>query len=182
MVATTAAVVAQPYCRGEIMSADRGLGPFLVGLDNPMFIVTTVHRDTGDRAGCLIGFATQTSLEPDQFLACLSHNNYTYRVAMHADIVAVHGLDAGQRQLAELFGTRTGDDVDKFAHCGWRPGPTGVPILTDCPRWFVGEVVARVPLGNHTGILLNPIEAGDPSTATPLMFSAVADLEAGHMA
>ncbi|HLL68056.1 MAG TPA: flavin reductase family protein [Micromonosporaceae bacterium] len=164
------------------MGNPASLDAFLVGLDNPMFIVTTVHRDTGDRAGCLIGFATQCSLEPDRFLACLSHNNYTYRMAMHADILAVHGLDSGQRELAALFGTRTGDEFDKFAACAWRPGPGNVPILEDCPRWFVGEIVDRLPLGNHTGLLLNPIQADGGSSADPMMFSVVADLEAGHSA
>jgi flavin reductase (DIM6/NTAB) family NADH-FMN oxidoreductase RutF len=81
-----------------------------------------------------------------------------------------------------LFGTRTGDEVDKFARCSWRPGPAGVPVLDDCPRRFVGAVLDRVPLGNHTGFLLSPEGAvGDPA-GRPLMFSDVRDLEAGHAA
>jgi flavin reductase (DIM6/NTAB) family NADH-FMN oxidoreductase RutF len=164
------------------MSVDRDLDPFLAGLDHPMFIVTAVHRETGTRAGCLVGFATQCSLEPDRFLVCLSENNYTYRVAMHADVLAVHGLEPAQRELAALFGTRTGDEVDKFARCSWRPGPSGVPILGDCPRRFVGEILDRYPLGNHTGFLLRPRDAvGDPTRAS-LTFSEVRELDAGHAA
>jgi flavin reductase (DIM6/NTAB) family NADH-FMN oxidoreductase RutF len=169
------------------MGTDGDLDPFLAGLDYPMFIVTAAHPDTATRAGCLVGFATQCSLGPDRFLVCLSQNNHTYRVATHADILAVHGLDVTQRDLAALFGTRTGDEVDKFARCSWRPGPSGVPILDDCPRRFVGEVLDRFPLGNHTGFLLAPAEpssaeaVGDPA-GRALMFSDVADLDAGHPA
>jgi flavin reductase (DIM6/NTAB) family NADH-FMN oxidoreductase RutF len=161
---------------------DVSLDPFLAGLDNQMFVVTAVHRDTGARAGCLIGFATQCGLEPDRFLVCLSQNNHTYRVAVYSDVLAVHGLAEGERELAALFGTETGDEVDKFARCSWRPGPSGVPVLADCPRRFVGAVVDRVPLGNHTGFVLAPLAVGPGSDRAPLLFSQVRDLEAGHSA
>jgi flavin reductase (DIM6/NTAB) family NADH-FMN oxidoreductase RutF len=158
------------------------LDAFVAGLDLPMFVVTTVHPGTGERAGCLIGFATQCSIDPDHFLACLSQKNHTYRVAREARLLAVHGLGHDQHELAALFGTQTGDAVDKFSRCAWRPGPSGVPILTDCPRWFVGEIVAQVPLGNHTGFLLVPGRDAGTGDVAPLMFSAVRDLDAGHPA
>jgi flavin reductase (DIM6/NTAB) family NADH-FMN oxidoreductase RutF len=51
----------------------------LVGaLDYPMFIATTVGD--GERSGCLVGFATQCSIDPPRFLVCLSDKNRTYRV------------------------------------------------------------------------------------------------------
>jgi flavin reductase (DIM6/NTAB) family NADH-FMN oxidoreductase RutF len=84
--------------------------------------------------------------------------------------------------LAALFGARTGDEVDKFAQCSWRPGPSGVPILTDCPRHFAGEILDRFPLGNHTGFLLRPCEAVGDSARPPLTFAQVRDLDAGHAA
>jgi flavin reductase (DIM6/NTAB) family NADH-FMN oxidoreductase RutF len=97
-------------------------------------------------------------------------------------MLAVHGLGSGQHELAALFGTQTGDTVDKFTRCAWRPGPGGLPILADCPRWFAGEIATRIPLGNHTGFLLDPVEAGGGPHPAPLMFSAVRDLDAGHPA
>src|SRR4051794_7928471 len=57
-------------------------------LDYPMFIVTAAAR--GERAGCLVGFATQCSINPPRFLLCLSDKNRTYRVAQHAQILVVH--------------------------------------------------------------------------------------------
>jgi flavin reductase (DIM6/NTAB) family NADH-FMN oxidoreductase RutF len=159
-----------------------GLDPFLAGLDTPMLIVTATHPDTGTRAGCLVGFATQCSIEPDLYAVWLSQRNHTYRVAMAAGVLAVHSLGAGQRDLAELFGTRTGDEVDKFAGVPWRPGPSGVPVLTDCVRYFVGEIRDRAAWGNHTGFLLDPIEvAGEPDPPA-LTYQAVTDLRAAHPA
>src|SRR5437764_7062520 len=108
----------------------------LVGaLDAPMFIVTLHHA--GTRAGCLIGFGSQVSIDPRRFLACLSDKNRTYRVAARgAEHLALHLVPPEAREVAELFGGQTGDDVDKFARCAWHDGPQGLPILDACPDWF----------------------------------------------
>jgi flavin reductase (DIM6/NTAB) family NADH-FMN oxidoreductase RutF len=162
---------------------ERGsLDMFLYGLDNPMFIVTTVDPGSGERAGCLVGFASQCSIEPDRFVVWLSENNHTYRVARQAEFLAVHSLSEDQRELAELFGTQTGDQVDKFDRCAWRPHPSGVPIIDECPRRFVGRVLDRAAWGNHTGFLLEPVWAIGEPDPPPLMFSTVKDLRAGHPA
>jgi flavin reductase (DIM6/NTAB) family NADH-FMN oxidoreductase RutF len=49
-----------------------------------MFIVTAVGRD-GERAGCLVGFATQCSIQPPRFLACISRENRTFDVVTEAE-------------------------------------------------------------------------------------------------
>jgi flavin reductase (DIM6/NTAB) family NADH-FMN oxidoreductase RutF len=148
-------------------------------LDYPMFVVTTRVGD--ERAGCLVGFATQASIDPPRFLVGLSDKNHTYRVAQRAERLAVHVLDRGDRHLAELFGSQTGDEVDKFAQCAWQDGPGGLPVLDDAPAWFVGRVVSRHPLGDHVAHLLEPeaahVREGD---LTLLTFAAVRDLDPGH--
>jgi flavin reductase (DIM6/NTAB) family NADH-FMN oxidoreductase RutF len=160
---------------GDNDGVDDALDRFVAGLDYPMYIVTV-----DGPAGCLVGFATQSSIAPARFLVCLSKQNHTYRVAAGADAVAVHSLSPAERDLAALFGTCTGDEVDKFARCRWRRGRLGVPILERAPAWFVGRIVDRVDLGDHEGLLLEPSDVGGRTPAAPLMFSAVRDLEAGH--
>src|SRR4051794_6318507 len=98
-------------------------------LDYPMFAVTCAHGE--DRAGCLVGFATQCSIDPARYLVCVSEANHTAAVADAAPVLAVHLLAADQKKLAELFGSRTGDEVDKFAEISWTPGPEGAPLLAD---------------------------------------------------
>ena len=44
-------------------------------LEYPMFIVTA--RFGEERLGCLVGFATQASIDPPRFAVCLSHTNRT---------------------------------------------------------------------------------------------------------
>ena len=153
---------------------------FVAGLDHPMFVVTTAHD--GERAGCLVGFTTQASVDPPRMLVCLSVANHTYRVARGADLLAVHVLDRTEHKLAELFGGRTGDEVDKFEHCRWRPGPDGVPLLEDCPRRMVGRVLSRQEFGDHVGHLLEPVSVERVEPTSALGYDQVQDIDAGHPA
>jgi flavin reductase (DIM6/NTAB) family NADH-FMN oxidoreductase RutF len=110
-----------------------------------MLIVTAAAA--GRRDGCLVGFATQTSIDPSRFLGCLSRRNLTCEVALEAGTLGVHFLGSGDLDLAELFGGQTGHRVDKLARCDLREGPDGVPVLTRPPAWFAGPVLERLDLG-----------------------------------
>jgi flavin reductase (DIM6/NTAB) family NADH-FMN oxidoreductase RutF len=147
-------------------------------LDYPMFIVTTAAG--GRRAGCLIGFATQSSIHPPRFLACLSRKNFTYRVACEADVLAVHFVPADAEDLAELFGGETGDEVDKFAQVEWTEGPGGVPLLERCGNRFAGRVLERVDLGDHVGFLLEPVRVDVGTPTAEFTFHRAKRIEPGH--
>ncbi|GAA3207754.1 flavin reductase family protein [Actinocorallia longicatena] len=164
-------------------SADDSADDFVDGFDYPVLVVTTVDPGTGHRAGCLVGFSTQASIDPFRYLVCLSRSNHTFEVARGARHLAVHVLDRDdpdQREPAELFGTRTGDEIDKFARCAWRPGPAGVPLLTGASRRLAGRILDRFDLGDHVGFLLEPVQVEGDSAADPLGFHGVEDLEPGH--
>lgn len=90
---------------------------------------------------------------------------------------AVEADDAGAA-LARLFGGETGDEVDKFARAGWRPGPAGVPVLTEAVAWFAGRVVGRVEGGDHTGFLLSPLDGAQAGGAAALPPAARRDVTA----
>jgi flavin reductase (DIM6/NTAB) family NADH-FMN oxidoreductase RutF len=153
----------------------------LVGdLEYPMFIVTA--RAGQERLGCLVGFATQTSIDPPRFAVCLSHSNRTFRHGREAELLGVHCVPAGAEALAELFGGSTGDEVDKFERCAWHDGPGGVPILDDCPNWFVGRVVWRAGAGDHDAFLLEPVAAEAGSSEPEFTFHRARRIEPGHEA
>jgi flavin reductase (DIM6/NTAB) family NADH-FMN oxidoreductase RutF len=149
-------------------------------VDYVMYVVTAAAGD--ERAGCLVGFTTQTSIHPARFLVCLSRRNHTYRVACRTEILAVHLVGADQTELAELFGGETGDEVDKFARCAWRPGVEGVPLLEALPDWFAGRVLDRVDLGDHVGFLLEPVAGQAGRGPRPLTFHRARRIQAGHPA
>lgn len=147
-----------------------------------MWILTV---STGEeRSGCLVGFATQVSIEPARFLACVSRVNHTFGPAMRAAHVAVHVApppDEDASGLASLFGEETGDEIDKFERCAWHEGPEGQPVLDAVPGWFVGQVIARHDLGDHVGLVLAPV-AVEGTAADALTLDEAKELDAGHPA
>jgi flavin reductase (DIM6/NTAB) family NADH-FMN oxidoreductase RutF len=153
----------------------------LVGeLEYPMFIVTA--RAAGEPLGCLVGFATQASIEPPRFAVCLSHKNRTFRRGRDAELLAVHCVPADAESLAELFGGETADEVAKFERCAWHEGPGGVPLLDACPNRFVGRVLWRADAGDHDLFLLEPIAAEAASDVEQFSFHRARRIDAGHEA
>ena len=155
------------------------LDGWIEGFDYPMFVVTTAAG--GRRDGCLVGFVSQSSISPARLLVCLSDKNRTYRTARDATHLAVHVLDRSEHDLAELFGSYTGDEIDKFERCDW-DDVDGVPVLRDAPRYVVGAIMERAPWGDHVGFHIDPIAVVVRRPCEPLMFSDVRDLEPGHEA
>lgn len=166
-------------------TAEQGFSALAGSLDYPMFVVTAASEH--ERAGCLVGFVTQTSIRPPRVLVCLSRSNVTARVAAHAPWLGVHVLRERDLELARWFGEETADEgIDKFLDLDWSAGPGGVPILADLDA-FVGRVVIRISdLGDHVGHLLaidGPAFV-DPERAarSQLGYQAVTMLEAGKPA
>ena len=148
-------------------------------LDPAMAIVTT--SDGVERAGCLIGFHAQCSIEPERYVVWLSKANHTYRVALLAGHVAVHFLAEDDLEIARLFGTTSGDDVDKFERCDWEAGPHGVPLLKACPNRFIARRHALLDEGSdHVCVVLEPTEAWSTGSLRPLRLAAAKALEPGH--
>ena len=77
------------------------------------------------------------SISPARYAVWLSKANHTCRVALHASHLGLHLLTSDQRELARLFGTLSGDAVDKFSLCTHHIGPHGIPLLDECPNRLV---------------------------------------------
>ncbi|HEY4277633.1 MAG TPA: flavin reductase family protein [Conexibacter sp.] len=161
-------------------SIETTFASLMAELDAPMLIVTA--SAVGEQAGCLVGFATQTSIHPPRFLACISRANHTFRIASAAETLLVHFVPEDAADLAELFGGSTGDTVDKFAEVEWHRGPGGAPQLARLDTWFAGRVVDRVGLGDHVGFLLQPIQGAAKRSASPMRFHRARRIAPGHPA
>ena len=145
----------------------------------PMLIVTAT---AGRRAGCLVGFATQASIQPKRLLVLISKANLTFRVAREAEHLAVHFLGTADHPLATLFGEETGDEVDKFDRCDWMTGPEGTTVLPTTAGWAVGRIRERFDCGDHMGHLLDVVTAHASGPYCPLTSLDVTEMEPGHPA
>ena len=57
-----------------------------------------------------------------------------------------------------------------------------MPILADCPSWFVGRVLERVDAGDHVAFLLDPVAAEHGATGGALTFHRARHIAPGHEA
>ena len=161
------------------MTLDDDLDAIVACLDPSLLVVTAVAG--GERGGCVVGFHTQSSIEPRRYAVWLSMANHTYRVARRADVLGLHFLTAADHDLASLFGGSTSDTVDKFARCSWEPGPGGVPLLRRCPNRVAVRIVAVLDdIGDHVCFVTEPISGDRDATFTPLHLSDGTDIDAGH--
>ncbi|ANA98513.1 putative oxidoreductase [Mycolicibacterium phlei] len=150
-------------------------------LDHPMYVVTVQGAE--GPSGCLVGFATQISMNPPLFLVGLSDQNHTWRVSQAASHLAVHVMPPAEGSVVRLFGEETGDSVDKFARCSWREGPHSAAILDASSAWFVGEILARIEFGDHIGHVLSPVAVMRPDELHGYVtLSDVTGLIPGHEA
>ena len=148
-------------------------------VDRPMIVVTTALGD--EKAGCLVGFHAQSSIEPGRYTVWLSKANHTARVAQRATELAVHFLARDQHALAAHFGTQSGDDVDKFATLDVELADGSVPLLRDCPNRFWGRKVAVLDEGgDHLCVVIAPEDAASVEPFEALRLSDVSDLDASH--
>ncbi|MEO6500407.1 MAG: flavin reductase family protein [Jatrophihabitantaceae bacterium] len=151
----------------------------MASLDPPMVVVTTAVA--GERAGCLVGFHAQSAIDPQRYCVWLSKANHTYRVALRSTHLAVHFLTEDDLEIAELFGTLTGEDTDKFADVAVHEGPDGVPLLDVCPhRVLLRRTVLVDEGGDHVCLAAECLEAETPGTFKPLRLSRVTHLVPGH--
>ncbi|MFF1320853.1 flavin reductase family protein [Streptomyces chartreusis] len=150
-------------------------------LNPDMYIVTATAGN--ERAGCLVGFASQSSIQPVRFTVWLSKVNRTYEVAREAEFLAVHLLTREQYELARLFGGETGHRVDKFARTAWIRENGGAAVLRDACAWFVGSIEQQFDGGDHVGFILDPVQSGerDKTDGQPILrLSDVRSINPGH--
>jgi flavin reductase (DIM6/NTAB) family NADH-FMN oxidoreductase RutF len=157
---------------------DPRTAPLLDGVDYPLFVVTACAAD--EVSGCLAGFVTQSSMKPVQFLVCVSKLNHTYGTAQKSTGLGLHLLGSAQRDMASLFGERTGDEVDKFAQVEWIRGATGAPILTECAAWVEGRILDRMSGGDHEAFLISVDGGGAGPHEGRFMLHDAAQFEPGH--
>jgi flavin reductase (DIM6/NTAB) family NADH-FMN oxidoreductase RutF len=159
--------------------SSRGFGTLMSALDPPLIVVTTA--EAGEPAGCLVQFHAQSSIQPQRYCVWLSKANHTYRVALRSSYLAIHFLTADDLELAELFGGKSGDTVDKFAGLETASGPDGVPLLVPCPNHLVSKRITLLDEGgDHVSVIMEPLDVYSAGWFTPLRLSHAGHLVAGH--
>ncbi|WP_319804489.1 flavin reductase family protein [Nocardioides malaquae] len=161
---------------------DDAFDTLMASLDPPMAVVTTVAED-GTRAGSLVGFHAQASIEGQHYAVWLSKANHTYLTSLRSAHLALHFLTRDDLAMAERFGTRSGEDTDKFAGLEVEADEHGVPLLTALPhRLLLDRVATLDDGGDHVCVTTRVRSAATSGRFSPLRLSDVDHLEPGHAA
>jgi flavin reductase (DIM6/NTAB) family NADH-FMN oxidoreductase RutF len=151
----------------------------MAALNPPLIVLTTAAE--GERAGCLVGFHAQSSISPERYCIWLSKANHTYRTGLRAGHFAVHFLTSDDLDLAEAFGTRSGEDTDKFEGLDVELDPHGVPLLQACPHRLSLERLAVLDDGgDHVCLTTTVSSAHTAGGFVPLRVSDASRLDPGH--
>ncbi len=108
------------------MSESSDLAPFFDRVEYPFYVVT-VRSPDAEMSGCLAGFVTQCSIDPPNFLVCVSKVNHTLSVAERSPGMGLHLLGADQVDLARLFGEETGTGSTSSRRSIGASAPRGRP-------------------------------------------------------
>ena len=151
----------------------------MASADAPLIVVTTAAEH--ELAGCLVGFHVQSSIAPQHYCVWLSKANHTYRVGLRATHFAVHFLTADDLEVAERFGTLSGEDTDKFADIDFELDRHGVPLLEACPNRMSLERIATLDNGgDHVCLTTRVSSAEAVGSFVPLRVSDATHLDPGH--
>lgn len=87
----------------------------------------------------------------DEVGACLGIPGITassWPALERAERVVINFLASEQREVSTRYST---SGIDRFAHDGWHPLPTGEPVISGAAGWIIGRVKSRVPAGGRGG-------------------------------
>ncbi|MFC6694912.1 flavin reductase family protein [Nocardioides daphniae] len=158
---------------------DTPFDTLMESVDTPLVVVTTAAE--GTLAGCVVGFHAQSSIDAEGYSFWLSKANHTYRTSLRSAHFAVHFLTTEDLDLAERFGTQTGEETDKFSGLDVELDEHGVPVIRACPnRMLVDRVAVLDDGGDHVCVTTRVRSAASSGPFTPLRLSDAAHFEPGH--
>ena len=114
-------------------------------MDAPLVVVTAASGD--QRAGCVVGFHSQCSIEPPRYAVWLSKANRTYRVALFATHVALHVLGTEDERAGRAVRRRDRRRSRQVRPLRVGAGPGRCPSAVAAPQPHGPR--ARLPVGRR---------------------------------
>src|SRR5437899_5129947 len=120
----------------------------------------TVRHD-GEEHGMTANWVAEAAFEPPMVAVAVENTSKTIAMIRDAHHFAVNLLQQGQRELAGKLGRASTSAPHKLKGIKTKPAPaSGAPILADALGWVECRVVATLPSGDHTLVLVAVSVAG----------------------
>jgi 3-hydroxy-9,10-secoandrosta-1,3,5(10)-triene-9,17-dione monooxygenase reductase component len=129
-------------------------------------VVTTLGADRRP-VGLAVNSFTSVSLQPALVAFCVGVSSSTWPTVRAAGSFCVNILAEDQEAVSRTFASH---GVDRFAGMGWRPSPSGAPILADVLAWIDCTVEAEYEAGDHRIVVGRVRELDLLHEGRPLVF------------
>ena len=120
------------------------LGHFATGVT----IVTAI--DDQGPVGMSVNSFTSVSLDPPLVAFCVGNRSTTWPRIKASGGFCVNILASDQEALSRTF---AGPAASRFTGLGWRPSPSGAPLIDGTIAWVDGTIEAIHPAGDHTMVI-----------------------------
>lgn len=144
----------------------RGFRTVLGHFPTGVCVVTAMDTD-GTPVGMAVGSFTSVSLDPPLVAFLPDRSSTTFPRIRGAASFCVNVLAADQERVCRTFASR---GADKFADTGWRPAPSGAPILDGVVAWIdcVPETIHEA--GDHYICIGRVTDLAVENPTLPLLF------------
>ena len=109
--------------------------------------------------GQAVGWLTQASIKPPLIAIGLSEKNYTYHLIKESGVFAVNYLPKDRSDIVNLFGYKSGQEIDKFQNLEYGSVATGSPVLYDSAAFLDCKLANVYETGDHYMFIGEVIEA-----------------------
>lgn len=137
------------------------LGHFCSGIT-----IVTALAD-GQPVGLTCQSFASVSLDPPMVLFVPAKASGSWPRIRAAGHFCANVLDGDQEELGRRFAIK---GADKFAGVGWKPGPSGGPVLDGCLAYVDCEIQAVHDGGDHDIVVGRVLDLAVRAEGTPLLF------------
>jgi len=138
------------------------LGHFATGVT-----VVTCLAGEDQPIGLAVNSFTSVSLEPSLVAFCVANGSSTWPRLRATGAFCVNILADDQEAVSRAFAAH---GLDRFSGIGWRPSPSGAPILAGVLAWVDCTVEAEYPAGDHMIVVGRVRELDLGREGRPLVF------------
>lgn len=121
----------------------------------------------GEPVGLAVNSFTSVSLDPPLVAVCISTLSSTWPRVRDAGSFCVNVLSEDQEAVCRVFAAR---GSKRFAGIGYRPAPSGAPIVTGVLAWIDCTIEAEYPGGDHLIVVGRVHDLGVAREHRPLVF------------
>jgi ferric-chelate reductase [NAD(P)H] len=131
----------------------------LKNLSYGLYVMTSLYKDQMN--GQIVNSVNQVTSKPVRLAVTVNKKNLTHDFIQESKLFGISILnETTPMSFFELFGFRSGREVDKLSQVRHRKGVTGCPVVHENTLSFVEAVVFKeIDLGSHTIFIGNAVNS-----------------------